>query len=182
MTSPRDWLISKLRIGGGLAQTALRVGAGDGGTFVPIVGTRSEWPDGPFTDSAGARQVDSDNQLTVQLRSWFAERSAYLIVEDDLALPDDPAVAERAEDTFVIGNDVYHYLQLDQQSLDGASDFVRRGASGYPTIAFVLSAFERPDTANSASDADTLNRMANTVLAALVSAYDDEGYLGWLSE
>lgn len=178
--SPRDWLISKLQIGGGFARAALGAGVGNGGRFLPVVGANSEWPRSPFAESAGVRQADSDQRLSTDLRSWFEDRDAYLIVEDDLGRPDDPETEARAEDTFAVGSDVYHYLALDDQGLSAAGEFVRGGASGYPTIAFVVPTFERPDPENPESGADAVDAMAKTVLAALVSAYDDEGYVVWL--
>lgn len=180
--SPRDWLTSTLQVGGGLAQAALRAGVGTGGMLLPVVGQSSEWPHSRFAESAGARQADTDHHLSAGLRSWFQGCGAYLIVEDDLASPADPAVEGSVGDTFVVGSDVYHYLDLDDQGLGAAAEFVRGGASGYPTIAFVVSSFERPDPHDPADGKDALDAMANAVVAALVSAYDDEGYVVWLAD
>jgi hypothetical protein len=104
---------------------------------------------------------------------------AYLVVEDDLARPDDAGVAARAVDTFSFETDVFHYLLLDADGLPHAPEFIRGGASGYPTIAFVVAGLPRIDMTLTSVDEARIDAFGSAVVTAIVSAYDDEGYVVW---
>jgi hypothetical protein len=175
----RKWLESKLRIGGALARAALQMGVPKDGEIALIAGHLAAPPHVEFEGSAGVYQNHSDEVLNATLRKWIGNTDGYLIVEDDLATPDDVSVRDRSGETFVAGRDVYHWLALESPNDADLADFVRGGASGYPTIAFIVTRITEPPWRSGALDDFGMARLTRAIAVVIVSAFDDEGWVAW---
>lgn len=167
------WLES--RLGDSRLETAL-LGRLAGLSRACVVGL-SDADAGDLND-ASCRLATTDGDAA--LAAWFAERSACgpqtVMVLDDLARRGDPVLA--GEDVAYNGSRVLSYAQVDPAGVDAAAA-VRRGGSGYPTIAVVVPG--SPDdlglVAHGECDDDRVEALASHAAGVIVSVHDAETWL-----
>jgi hypothetical protein len=175
----REWLFSRLRNSGALAGAALRAGVGELGEIVIVAGDLASPPHSQFDLAAGVYQDASDEALNRLLARWVRVGAGYLVVLNDLAKPDDDIVAQRASDTLLYQDRVYHWLSLGSADALDVADFIRGAASGFPTIAFIATRLtEPPWTSTELGDRGVL-AFVKAIDIAITSAFDDEGYVTW---
>ncbi len=109
------------------------------------------------------------------------------IVEDDLAGEGDPDYAggrpdrlatDRA-DAAVIERRVVHRIELSSGLAEQLPPFLRRSASGYPTIAVCVPRPLSTCVREKRWTPDILTELRENAFAIVVSAFDDEGWLVW---
>jgi hypothetical protein len=106
---------------------------------------------------------------------------ACVVVENNLRLKRDPkAKLDKMLLTGFVGEKVIHWAILAGDT-DDAVVAVHRGASGYPTNAFVTSASaEELGLVDGADlDSDVAGRVVESLMAVIVAAYDAETYIIW---
>jgi hypothetical protein len=134
----------------------------DGGVISPGAGSPRE---------ALARELET-----------LAERgAACVVVEDDLRLKRDPKPSlDGLLLTAFVGERVLHWAEL-QDGMEAASVAIDRGSHGYPLNAFVTSASasELGLVDGADLDLDIASLVVGSLMAVIVSAYDDETYIIW---
>jgi hypothetical protein len=82
--------------------------------------------------------------------------------------------------TAFVGEQVFHWAGLESGA-EGAITVLHRGSLGYPTNAFVTSASaEALGLVDGADlDPDLAGPVVGSLLAVIVTAYDDETYIIW---
>jgi hypothetical protein len=88
------WFTKSLHRGAGLAQASLKAGVGVGGTFQAVAGDRAVGPHTELEWTSGVDNPLSDIALSRFFTSLAEDDPFLLVVEDDLAGPDDPDWAQ----------------------------------------------------------------------------------------
>jgi hypothetical protein len=106
-----------------------------------------------------------------------------VLVEDDMTRKRDPTVSREGEPAAFIGERVLHWCDSAVDS-SRIAEAITRGASGYPTNAFLL--------ARSSTDLGLVDRqdapkslaheVVSSLVAIVVSAFDDESFLIWIDQ
>jgi hypothetical protein len=177
-----DWLRYSLGQGTVIAPTALEFIAEHQGraytlapdTVSPARLATPRW--GGVATTGGARAA------LAKVLEILAERSATcVVVEDELRLKRDPKPGLNGLLlTGFVGEKVIHWANL-AGGMDDAVVAVHRGAGGYPTNAFVTSAFaEELGLVDGADlDSDIAGRVVGSLMAVIVAAYDNETFIIW---
>jgi hypothetical protein len=189
----RAWVRDSLKEGLGLSRRVL--GAGDpadrGGELLALAGA----PAGMRNDALGLRASleDGVEGSFAGAVAGFAELLAaggggggngsagrVLIIEDELSPPGDPVLAEHAAHVFLCSSEVFHWRPVTA-ALDAAAvtELLGSSTSGYPTNGFVCTADTSAWGPFAALAEADLDRLAASVEAVVVSAYDAEGLLWW---
>jgi hypothetical protein len=132
--------------------------------------------------SGGVTRTGAARDGLAKVLEGLAERgAACVVVEDELSLKRDPKPSlDGLLLTGFVGEKVIHWASL-AGGANNAIVAVHRGASGYPTNAFVTSAsaqeLELVDGAD--RDSDIAGRVVGSLMAVIVAAYDAETFLIW---
>lgn len=107
--------------------------------------------------------------------------SASIVVENDLAKPDDPAILNRPVGSVVIADDaVYHWSRLlELDSPHALMEFLDSSSSGYPLNGFVLKSVTREQLTIGFLQ-HKLGAIVERVDAIINSIFDDDGYSIWI--
>lgn len=121
----------------------------------------------------------SGTALLRALRDAFAncEGGSFVLVEDDLRLPNDPAVASRP-DSIIAEAIVFHARGLTEfRNGDELALFLNHSASGYPLNAFVVPAGTVDELKSPTHH--SLSGVATGVVAIINSIFDCDAYSLW---
>lgn len=152
------------------------------GTFYALVPVSWQQPARlNFARGGVARTTAASIALVTSLYDLAGRTDACLIVEDDLRRADDPATSALPIPSASIDDRVFHWCDLSSSSADEVSTTVRRGASGYPLNAFVVS---RPCQGlglhpGGRYGPELAYEVASGLAAIIVSAFDGESFLLW---
>lgn len=134
-----------------------------------------------FEEGDMAGRQETDEWLAGTLDELTGNSASCVIVEEDLARPNDPSIVRGEIPAAFIGDRVVSWSDLTPRRGAEVVTAIRRVASGYPRNAFVVS--------RSAGDLgladrqhvpeDFPSRAAKSLLAVIVSIFDDESYLVW---
>jgi hypothetical protein len=178
------WLRRSLGRGEVISPAALKFIAerdGRGWALVPETVDRALLSN-PDSGAVITGDTGSPREALGRVLTMLAERgAACVVVENDLRLKRDPE--PRQGDTLLtgyVGEKVIHWAQL----ADGPADAVctiYRGASGYPTNAFVTSASAEALGLSDGADVDpdVADHVVESLLAVITAAYDAETYIIW---
>jgi hypothetical protein len=143
-------------------------------------------PDGPDPSDAPGEDASAADDTQARLLGEWAERAAVvLVVEDDLAHPDDwdmsagrpdRRVMDR-DDAAAVGRFVLHWMLVEPGSADSVPELLRTSASGYPTVAYAVPARLAERMRAKTWDLELAEEAASSATALVVSAFDDEGWL-----
>ncbi|MCP3877002.1 MAG: hypothetical protein GY701_01205 [Sulfitobacter sp.] len=134
---------------------------------------------GPFDDIGRGLQAGKSQQVAFSELDWLIGPDRYLIVEDDLGRRGDPGLGP---EVLLIGDRVARAFALqNSDDVAGAVGGLLRGASGYPTNAFVVEDQGLRQAEGDAGPSDLavsqVRRLATGLVAVIVSAFDAETYL-----
>jgi hypothetical protein len=117
--------------------------------------------------------------LTDVLDELARRGAACVVVEEDLARRGDPAALVEGITGGYVGDRVLHWSSLADGSQRALAAI--RVPSGYPTNAFLSSATDVDLGLVPGADLpdDIGSRVARTLVAVIVAAYDDETYMVW---
>lgn len=103
--------------------------------------------------------------------------SASVVVENDLAKPDDPAILNRPVGSIIITDDVvYHWKRLSElDSPETLMEFLGSSSSGYPLNGFVVRSVTREQIVNAFAQ-HKLGAIVEHIEAIINSIFDNEGF------
>jgi hypothetical protein len=177
-----DWLRHSLGQGEVISPAALKLIAGHEGHSYTLAPEAVDPARLATPDSGGVTGTRSAREGLAKVLEGLAERgAACVVVENDLSLKRDPKPdLDGLLLTGFVGEKVIHWANL-ASGTDDAVVAVHRGASGYPTNAFVTSASAEAlgVVAGADLDSDIAGRVVGSLMAVIVAAYDAETYIIW---
>ena len=125
----------------------------------------------------GIRSEDADEIALAYLRTRGSP-SGCLLVEDDLALPGDPGLADQPGRYSVVDGRILRWVDLGAPG-DRLAWTLRAGSSRFPLNAFLLpvSASQAGLVPGAEVGDDVLAGIAGQVVAVIVSVFDAEAYV-----
>jgi hypothetical protein len=102
-----------------------------------------------------------------------------LIVEDELARPEDPFLEDITTDWVSYREDVLHLREVKGRFGLTDAEFLNSSSSGYPLNAFVIFPWPGPKPMGPLTDED-INGLVGMVRIIIVGAYDAEATLLWV--
>ncbi len=181
-TQARSWTIRSLKAGHIVSNAVLQVAPFEVGHFRTCISSDDCTESLPnFEEGGVASARETAPWLAQTLEGLVRRGAACVIVEDDLARRTDSFFA-RSNDRWAFAADrVLAWSELEPESGAAAVDEVRGVGSGYPTNMFVSTY-----SASNLGLADRQQvpdefplRVASSLLAVIVSVFDDESYLVW---
>jgi hypothetical protein len=100
-----------------------------------------------------------------------------VVVENDIAKPEDPAVSAR-NDAIIVNDTVYHYRRVTE--LTHASkvvSYLGTSASGYPLNAFVLGGVSHDELLSGLNNPTILVPRLHAIINTI---FDCDGYMAWV--
>ena len=180
MTEPGlAWIKSSLLSGLSLSRRALALLNLDSGGVTSLVPpTPADLLD--FSAGIGLSRKDSWDWVYGKLmRLAVASGKRALVVENDLAKPTDPILAERMGETLFFAGEVFHYLDLPHCPSREALAFVGRSASGYPLNVFLTEVTNRETSELGPADLDAIVAGTSAIVAG---SFDGEGFTLWVPQ
>lgn len=134
-----------------------------------------------FEEGNMARTKEADEWLAQTLDELTMTGASCLVVEDDLSRPTDPALIRSEIPSAFIGDRVVSWSDLSSGNGEAAMKAVMGVGSGYPRNAFVVSqsAADMGLDDRQQVSGDFPSKVAESLLAVIVSIFDDESYLVW---
>jgi hypothetical protein len=136
-----------------------------------------------IASNAGSSRIASAAALLEVLHRIDVDfNSTSVVVENDLAKPDDPAILSRPLGSVIITGDVvYHFMRLSDLELPEAlKEFLGSSSSGYPLNAFFMKSTNREQIV-SAFAQRRLGIIVEHVEAIVNSIFDNDGFSIWIS-
>lgn len=175
-----DWVRDSLERGGPFSKCLL--GTWRPGTVATVFVDEDSFANKTmleFDDHSRGLSVRTTRRFAVSELEGLARSDRYLIIEDDLGRTGDPHVGA---DVLQIDDRIARVFRLtSSEDIGEAVEGLLRGASGYPTNAFVvevsLTQIEYVWSSPSRLTATQLDVMLSHVIAVIVSAFDAETFL-----
>jgi hypothetical protein len=178
----RDWLQRSLAGGHQLSAAVLAAAPFDRGrlrALVPSDITADHIT--KFHEGGVVKGSVADAALAPLLDDLTQSGAACVVVEDDVARRSDPFVARISIPSAFFGDRVVHWCDLEPGSGAAAAKVIRSSAFGYPLNAFVATkSCADLGLINGRSLGGTLvSAVVGSLLAVIVSAFDNESFLVW---
>ena len=102
-------------------------------------------------------------------------------MEDDLALPDDPHIANASTGSLLVAEGtVFHLTDLAElQEPQELASFLVTSASGYPLNAFILQSMSRSTIASSLAHT-AAKAFATNIVGIINTIFDNEAFTVWV--
>ncbi len=174
------WVTNSLERGGPFAKELLQIWRpGPVASLFAEEGSVPTVPQLGFDDVGRGLGVEKSRQVAVSELAGLVGSDRHLIVEDDLGRRGDPGLGP---EVLLVGDRVARVFRLgSSEDVVRAVDGLLRGASGYPTNAFIVEdgGMGLPDTGSSPIEltSSRVQELATGVVAVVVSVFDSETYL-----
>lgn len=179
----RDWIERSLARGHELSAAVLATAPLHSGSFLALVPSGFDPSRLTDFDRGGVMASDVANATLARILDEMARQHiSCVVVEDDVGRRTDPAIARRKVPSAFIGDRVISWADLDQpDSGTAAAETIAAVSSGYPRNAFVIAkpAVDLALTTGESLPADFAAKAAASLVAVVVSAFDDESFLVW---
>lgn len=178
----RDWMRQSLEQGNALAAAVLARQRFDQGRFRTLVDERlAVRPPTAFATGGVRTARGFDEAFTSVLNEYAERRAACVVVEDDLVRAGDPALNRSNLQSAFLGDRVVNWTDLGPGYCEDAIYTIQAGSSGYPLNAFLtfFSCEKLGLKKGHQLDSGVPNRVAESLVAVIVAAYDAESYLMW---
>lgn len=176
-----EWLEKSLAQGFDISTAVLASASFNEGRFRSFLDSDKS-PRANFAEGGVAETDKSREALARYLDCLSSGRASCLILEDDLRRRTDPLVGSRPGSSIsFIGDRLVHWCDRGQAPDSDCVDVITRGASGYPLNAFLstMSADDLRLVDGQDAPAGFANQVAGSLLAVVVSVFDDETFLVW---
>ncbi len=183
----RAWVRSTLTSGRVLAQSVVNaVDLNEGSTLVLGI-NEAELDVGSRFENARSRQGASSLRASAASLLKLARiitngrDPSHIIVEDDLALPDDPHIANASTGSLLVAEGtVFHLTDLAElQEPQELASFLVTSASGYPLNAFILQSMSRSTIASSLAHT-AAKAFATNIVGIINTIFDNEAFTVWV--
>jgi len=135
-------------------------------------------------ESYGASIEASAQALQTLLTEMRADgKMRLLVVEDDLARPDDPAIISRPPGSLLIADEAVYHLQdlADLKTADDLHEFLGTSASGFPLNGFLLRSLTRGEL-RLAFHQRRFRTVVAHVEAIINTIFDNDAFSSWLPD
>ena len=184
--NPLEWLRDQVEYGAERRRAAALPPIDAGARLTWVVGSEPR-PDGPDPSEAPPEDASAADETLARLLGEWARRAPFvLVVENDVAHPDDDRdssagrpdrrVMDR-DDAAAVGRFVLHWMLVEPGNADSVPELLRTSASGYPTVAYTVPARLAERMRAKTWDFELAEEAASSSTALVVSAFDDEGWL-----
>lgn len=174
------WMRESLLQGGAISERALDIIATVPGKYYILVPSDlRDLPDSLGT--GGVFTTSSPRQMMAEICDSLGSTDAYMYVEDDSWWVGDPVIQSLTSHYLTVGDHVIHWRELATITGGEAVRILYRSAFGYPLNAFIAHAGPSVESP-CALEADLLERIVSTMMAVIVSVFDNESILFWKEE
>jgi hypothetical protein len=183
----RKWVTESLAAGRALSLGLLgHLDVHEGAAFVlgvmhpAAIAGRTDLEEGVGNPAVISPAASADALLELFDKMQRQSGTLTLVVENDLARPDDPAILRRMNDAVVVATNVYHCKDVaDLRSSKDLVEYLGTSASGYPLNAFLLRDV-RCDALAALIESAHYDDLAEHLEAVVNSVFDCEGYSVWI--
>jgi hypothetical protein len=177
----RPWLEQSLAAGQAISVAILATAPLSQGRFFTFIPDNAEPRQLEFPEKGVFATSVAGPGLARFLDKLVEKGAACVLVEDDVLGRGDRQLERMAVPSAFIGEEVVHWCDVKSGSCMAAAEGVRESAFGYPLNAFVVS---EPVSAlglvngQQAPD-DLVPKVAESLLAVIVSAFDGQSFAVW---
>jgi len=132
-------------------------------------------------DSGDSRILSAAAIFDVLRRIDGDFESTFVVVENDIAKPDDPAILQRNIGSVIVFDGVVYHLKrlVELTTPESLSEYLGSSSSGYPLNALVVKSLTRQQIA-SAFAKRRLGKIVENVETIINSIFDNDGFAIWV--